>query len=144
MTLYSDFLSNLNVNDCHFHNYLLLGHKLGRWFHCPQKTHQAILTSMVSGIQHWFLSRYAGPEPKPGKQKTLMIKDTSPFLSAPALGDLEHELSGCTLGHQRTLLRILGSLVSGTQHLFQTNCDGPTTAGARIWEPCMTSSSGSF
>jgi hypothetical protein len=30
--------------------------------------------------------------------------------------------------------RILGSLVSGTQHLFQTNCDGPVTAGGRTQE----------
>jgi hypothetical protein len=39
---------------------------------------------------------------------------------------------------------ILGSLVSGTQHLFQTNCDEPVTAGARTQEPCLTRDSGSF
>jgi hypothetical protein len=35
--------------------------------------------------------------------------------------------------------RILGSLVSRTQHLFQKNRGGPVTAGARTQEPCMTS-----
>jgi hypothetical protein len=40
--------------------------------------------------------------------------------------------------------RILGSLVSGTQYLFQTNRDRPMTAGARTQEPCLTSHSGSF
>jgi hypothetical protein len=38
-------------------------------------------------------------------------------------GHLGHELDGQSHGPQRTLNAILGSLVSGTQHLFQTNCD---------------------
>jgi hypothetical protein len=44
-------------------------------------------------------------------------------------------------GPQRTLHVILGSLVSGTQHLFETNCDRPVTAEARTLEPCLTSGS---
>jgi hypothetical protein len=40
--------------------------------------------------------------------------------------------------------RTLGLLVSGTQYLFQTNCDRPVTAGAKTQEPCLTSNSDSF
>ena len=56
-----------------------------------------------------------------------------------------HELSGRSHGSQRTLNMILGSLVSGTQHLFQINhCDGPVTAGERTWEPYLTNCLGSL
>jgi hypothetical protein len=40
--------------------------------------------------------------------------------------------------------RILGSLVSGTQHLFQHNREHLGPAGAGTQEPRMTSGSGSF
>ena len=47
------------------------------------------------------------------------------FQSAPAPGHLVHRVSRNPQGPQRTLLAILGSLVSGTQPLFQSNCAGP-------------------
>jgi hypothetical protein len=55
-----------------------------------------------------------------------------------------HELEGQSQDLQRTLHTNLGSLVSGTQHRFQTNCDGPVTAGAGTQVPCLTRGSGSF
>ena len=40
--------------------------------------------------------------------------------------------------------RILGSLVSGTQHLFQHSQEGLGPTGSGTQEPCPTSGSGSF
>jgi hypothetical protein len=82
------------------------------------------------------------------KQKALAIdkiqkafkKGDQPFRVVSALGHLGLELGGQSHGSQRTLHEILGSLVSRTQHLFQTNCDSPVTAGARKREQCLTSS----
>jgi hypothetical protein len=72
-----------------------------------------------------------------------------PFWFAPAQGHLGPELSGQSSEDVPPLrrpskLRSLGSLVSGTQHLFQQNqeCQGP--AGAQTQEPYLTSSSDSF
>jgi hypothetical protein len=40
--------------------------------------------------------------------------------------------------------RILGSMVSGMQHLFQKKCEGPVKVGARTQKPHLTRSLGSF
>jgi hypothetical protein len=48
----------------------------------------------------------------------------------PAPGSLRRKLCGLSHGVKRTLHTILGSLVKGTQHRFQSNCDGTVTAGA--------------
>jgi hypothetical protein len=39
---------------------------------------------------------------------------------------------------------LLDLRISEIQHLFQTNCDRPVTAGTRTPEPCLTKCSGSF
>ena len=54
------------------------------------------------------------------------------------------QISRYPQGPQRTLHVILGSLVSGTQHQFQFNFDGPMTAGTRTPEPFLTRGLGSF
>ena len=46
----------------------------------------------------------------------------------PALGHLERGVARHPQGPQRTLHGILGTLVSGTQLLFQSNHVGPETA----------------
>jgi hypothetical protein len=75
------------------------------------------------------------------------------FRSAPAQGHLGLELSWQSHGPQRTLHappqclstpRILGSLMSGTQHLFQHNWECMRTAGARTQESSLTNGLGSF
>ena len=62
------------------------------------------------------------------------------------MGHLEHELGGRSHGPQRTLYAILGSLVSGMQHLFQHNweCLEPTGAGTQEPPSPPTSGSSSF
>jgi hypothetical protein len=70
--------------------------------------------------------------------------DMSPFWSAPERGHLGKGVSRHTQGPQRTLHSNLGSLVSGTQHVFQSNCDGPVTAGTRTTEPFLTRDLSSF
>jgi hypothetical protein len=65
--------------------------------------------------------------------------------SVPAPRHLGHKLGGQSHSTERTL-HAAGALalLSGTQHLFQTNHCGPVTAGARTQEPCLTSCLGSF
>jgi hypothetical protein len=43
-----------------------------------------------------------------------------------------------------SMLRIFGSLVSRTQHLFHNSCEGPVPAGAGREETCPTRSWDSF
>lgn len=121
-----------------------LEHELSRQSQGPQRTLHVILWSLVSRKQHWLQTNRARPVPAAGKQKTLLARGWSPFQSAPDPGYLGCELSGQSHSPQRTLNEILGSLVRGTQHQFQTNCDRTVTAGARTQEPCLTSSSSSF
>ena len=114
--------------------------------HRPQRTLHRILGSRVSGTQHQFQSKCAGPETALGKQKTCLTRGTSPFWSAPAPGQghLGHGIGRHPHSPHRTLHSILGSLLSGTQLQFQSNCDGPVTAGTRTPEPFLTRGSGSF
>jgi hypothetical protein len=117
-----------------------LGSKFWGQSHCPQRTLHVILGSLMSGKQHRFQYNRTGPESAAWKQKTCLTRDTNPFWLAPALGHL-----GCGLGgRSHSPQRILGSLVRGTQHLFQTNFNKPVIAGARTQKPCLTSGSGSF
>ena len=105
-----------------------------------------ILRSLVSGTQNQFQSNHAGLEPAAGKQKTHLTRGTSFFQSEPAPAHLGHELSRWSHGPhspQRTLHVILGSLVSGTQHLFQTNRDRPVPA-AGMQEALLTRDSSPF
>jgi hypothetical protein len=63
------------------------------------------------------------------KTKTKQNKTKQkPFRLAPALGHLGCRISGHPHNSQRTLHPILGSLVSETQLLFQSNLMGPETA----------------
>jgi hypothetical protein len=98
----------------------------------------------VSGTQHQFQSNLVEPETAVGKQKTGLTRVTSPFLLAPAPGHLGCRIGGHLHSPQRTLHTILGSLVSGTQHQFQSNCDRLVTAGTGTPEPFLTRGSGSF
>lgn len=134
-------MSNLKVNDCH-----LRVTWAWNWPIVPLSPEDTPgnLRSLESGRQHQFQSNWAGPEPTEGKQNTCLTRGTSSFWMVPNLGHLSHKLSRCSHCHHRTLHRFLGSMASGTQHLFQTNCDTAETAGARTWKPCMTSSSVSF
>ena len=84
--------------------------------------------SLVSGTKHLFQANHVGPETAVWKQKTGLKGGKSPSRSAPALGKLGCRIGGHPYSPQRTLHEILGSLVSGTKHLFQANCDGPVTA----------------
>jgi hypothetical protein len=118
---------------------------------CRRPSMPRILGSLVSGTHHLFQTNSDRPVPTSGTQETHLTRDKCPFWSAPALGHLGHELSrqshvprGLSTSQCPSTPRILGSLVSGTQHLFQTNCDLPVTAGARTRAPCLTSGSGSF
>jgi hypothetical protein len=63
--------------------------------------------------------------------------------SSPAPVNLGCELGGGSYGPQRTLHEILGSLVSGTQQLFQTIHDGPVPA-AGMQETLLTRGSHPF
>ena len=73
------------------------------------------------------------------------------YRSVPG-ASLGYELSEWSHSPQRTLHapgtpskpRILGSLVSEKQHLFQNNHEGPVPAGAGTQEPHLTSIWGSF
>jgi hypothetical protein len=87
-----------------------------------------------------------GPETAVGKQKTSLTKGRSLFHLAPAPGQCH---LGCGIGRHphsshRTLHVILGLLLSGTQHQFQSNCDRPVRAATRTPEPFLTKGSGSF
>jgi hypothetical protein len=119
------------------------GH-LGRELGSPQRTCHEILESLVRRTQHLFQTNRDKPVPAAWMQETHLTRGSSPFRSVPALSHLEHELSRQSHCPQRTLHTILGSLVNGTQYLFQTNHDRPVIAGARTWEPCLTSHLGSF
>ena len=59
------------------------------------------------------------------------------FQSAPVQGHLRHKLCGWSHGPQRTLHMILGSLVSGTQHQFQSSHVGPEPAAGKQ-KTCLT------
>ena len=72
------------------------------------------------------------------KQKTGLTTGTSPFQLTPAPGHLGHGIGRHPHSSQRTLLSIIGSLVSGTQHLFQSICDRSVTAGTRTPKPFLT------
>jgi hypothetical protein len=103
-----------------------------------------ILGSLVSRTQHLFQTNRDRPVTAAGMQETPLIRGSSRFQSASDPGHLGHELTGFPHGPQRALHEIVGSLVSGTQHLFQNNWDGPVTVGARTRKPCLSSDSGSF
>jgi hypothetical protein len=70
------------------------------------------------------------------------------LVCGPPMSHLGCKLSGqfpedsSHLGHSSTP-KIVGSLVSGKQHLFQTNCNGPVPA-AGMQKTCLSRGSGPF
>jgi hypothetical protein len=130
-------------------------HPLGRGWHQIRIDACAVVLFMTTATRnqyhlgvgfHSFQSISSGPETGVRKQKTSLIRGTSPFWLAPALdqGHLGRGILRHPHSPQRTLHVILGSLVSGKQDQFQSNCDGPVTAETRTLESFLTRGSGSF